>query len=529
MANELTAEQVEELRNGIAAGKTDMARAYGRYFTGRKTLYTDVEEITEDNVLDVLADIEVNQSANEVAINYLYRYYKGDQPILYRTKEVRPEICNRILVNRANEIVSFKTGYLMGEPVQYISRGADGTILQELTEELAQLNNYMVSEYKSAKDKALAEWFSITGVAYRLVLPDNTFTKGADFAPFEIYTLDPRTTGVVYNSGVGHRRMMGFTYINLQDGGRVYSIYTDKQYFEITNGKITKSDTHYLGDIPIIEYKANNAKLGEFEIVLPLLDAINTTASNRLDGVEQFVQALMMFKGVDIDDEAFANLREQGGIKVPADGDVKYLIQDLNQSQTQTLVDDMYSTVLTIVGMPNRNGGSSTSDTGAAVTMRDGWSDAEARAKMTAECFKESEGIFLKMVLKIMDKMAQVKINPYNIEPHFGGYNHENNLQRSQILTTMLNNPQIDPKLAFECCGLFVDPEMAYQQSRAYFEKVQEEELRKEQLLNESTAENTDPGEYNPHRDLSQTENPSRTTSRKGQSRGSQVRQESRT
>ena len=89
MANELTAEQVEELRNGIAAGKTDMARAYGRYFTGRKTLYTDVEEITEDNVLDVLADIEVNQSANEVAINYLYRYYKGDQPILYRTKEVR--------------------------------------------------------------------------------------------------------------------------------------------------------------------------------------------------------------------------------------------------------------------------------------------------------------------------------------------------------------------------------------------------------------------------------------------------------
>lgn len=31
--------------------------------------------------------------------------------------------------------------------------------------------------------------------------------------------------------------------------------------------------------------------------------------------------------------------------------------------------------------MPNRNGNASTSDTGSAVIMRDGWSDAEARAK----------------------------------------------------------------------------------------------------------------------------------------------------
>lgn len=524
MAKELNTEEVATLKEGLAESKSESAKSVGRYFTGRKTLYTDEEEINKGNVLKVLEEVMVNQTENENAIKYLYRYFKGDQPILYRTKDVRPEICNRILVNRANEIVSFKTGYLMGEPVQYISRGADGKELEDLTEELGMLNNYMVSEHKHAKDKHLAEWFSITGVAYRLVLPDEVYNKESDFAPFEIYTLDPRNTGVVYNSGVDHKRMMGFTYVDLQDGGRVYSVYTDKMYFEITDGKITRSESHYLGDIPIVEYKANNAKLGEFEIVLPLLDAINLTTSNRLDGVEQFVQALMMFKGVDITDDDFTRLKELGGLKVPADGDVKYLIQDLNQSQTQTLVDDMYNTVLTICGMPNRNGGSSTSDTGAAVTMRDGWSDAEARAKMTAECFKESEAIFLKMVLKIMDKLADVKMSPFNIEPHFSRYNHENNLQKSQVLTTLLNNPQIDPKLAFESCGLFVDPEMAYQQSRVYYEKVQEENLRKEQILNESTQQDPNSGEYNAHRDLSQTENPSRTTSRKGQSRGSEIR-----
>lgn len=34
--------------------------------------------------------------------------------------------------------------------------------------------------------------------------------------------------------------------------------------------------------IPIFEYPANNARLGSFEIVLPLLDTINNIESNRM-------------------------------------------------------------------------------------------------------------------------------------------------------------------------------------------------------------------------------------------------------
>ena len=51
--------------------------------------------------------------------------------------------------------------------------------------------------------------------------------------------------------------------------------------------------------------------------------------------------------------------------------------------------------------MPNRNGGTSTSDTGSAVIMRDGWSAAEARAKDSELMFKLSEKEFLKLVLRI--------------------------------------------------------------------------------------------------------------------------------
>ena len=40
----------------------------------------------------------------------------------------------------ANYIVSFKTGYLMGEPIQYVARGKDNT---EIGESVIQLNEYV--------------------------------------------------------------------------------------------------------------------------------------------------------------------------------------------------------------------------------------------------------------------------------------------------------------------------------------------------------------------------------------------------
>ena len=93
-----------------------------RVMSGRRILITDETEINRGNILGVLNDVESAHLANSSEIKYLWNYYKGKQPILERKKTVRPEICNRLVENRANEIVSFKLGYLCGEPIQYIAR-----------------------------------------------------------------------------------------------------------------------------------------------------------------------------------------------------------------------------------------------------------------------------------------------------------------------------------------------------------------------------------------------------------------------
>ena len=464
------------------------------YF-GRKKIFTDVTEITRDNVLEVLRKALITHWSNKADMEYLYAYYKGRQPVLNRQKEVRPEIKNTVVENRANEIVSFKVGYLMGEPIQYVSRSDSKSVADKIT----TLNGYCLSEDKAAKDKELADWFHICGTAYRMVLPDSVFERESDEAPFEIYTLDPRFAFVVYANSIGEPPVMGVKYIQRSDGAVIYSIYTKDRYFEVENqSMIVREEAQSLG-IPIIEYPANNARLGAFEIVLPLLDAINTVDSNRLDGVEQFVQALMLFHNVDIFGDDFAKLRDEGAIKFKDidpqyKAEIKYLTSELNQSQTQTLVDHLYNTVLTICGMPNRNGGTSTSDTGSAVIMRDGWSAAEARAKDSELMFKLSEKEFLKLVLRICSDLSDLELKLSDVEVRFTRRNYENISQKATVLTTMLSNPKIAPILAFTHCGMFSDPQLAYRMSMDYAE---EQEKKAAELATKSKEVNPD-GEGNP-------------------------------
>ena len=459
---------------------------------GRRVITTDTNEITDANIVYELTQAMDTHNRNRAEIEYLWNYYRGKQPILYRKKTVRPEICNKIVENRANEIVSFKVGYLCGEPIQYVGRNGD----ESVSRAIAELNEMMFSENKATQDKEIVEWQMISGTAYRLVLPDKSGEE--DEAPFEIFTLDPRDTFVVKSSEVGNKPIFAVKYRTDSENNRIASVYSANHYWRIVGDKIVESKAHALGMIPIFEYPANNARLGAFEIVLPMLDAINTVASNRMDGIEQFIQSFIKFVNCDIDEEKFKALKDMGAIKVKSvDGnaaDVSIVTQELNQMQTQTLVDYLYQTVLTICGMPNRNGGSSTSDTGAAVIMRDGWSLAESRAKDSELMFKKSEHEVLKLILRIIRDTTGLSQEIYdlklkNISLQFTRRNYENVQSKAQVLVSMLQQNKIHPRLAFQHSGLFTDPESAYQLSKEYSEEQEKKALEK---IKNATVEEDD-------------------------------------
>ena len=88
---------------------------------GRRKIFASVGEVTQKNVSDVVEQAYLTHLLNRGEIEYLWRYYKGDQPSLNRVRELRNDLTKHIVENIANLIVSFKVGFLVGKPIQYVS------------------------------------------------------------------------------------------------------------------------------------------------------------------------------------------------------------------------------------------------------------------------------------------------------------------------------------------------------------------------------------------------------------------------
>ena len=89
---------------------------------GRRDIFTAVEDLTEDNVIDEVNSALVYHLMNVQEEDYLYWYRRGFQPVLERTKTYNDFVCNKVVVNIADEICTFKGGYLLQEPAAYVSR-----------------------------------------------------------------------------------------------------------------------------------------------------------------------------------------------------------------------------------------------------------------------------------------------------------------------------------------------------------------------------------------------------------------------
>lgn len=444
---------------------------------GRRIIYTDAMEITAANVADEVRKAILVHESNRADADKLYGYYCGKTEILNKTKEVREEINHKINENHAHEVTRFYEGYVFGEPIQYVRRentaGDEGD--DAIAADINLLNAYNADAGKAACDAKLAKWILNAGVGYRMTLPNKAWSPDGDEPPFKKYSLDPRQTFVVRTNDVERRVLMSVYYVKqTENEERVFSVYTDNSLFIVREFGGVEEYPHVLGMNPIVEYPLDESRLGIFEVAMPLLDALDELQSNRMDDVVQFVNSFLAILGGQLDEETYKKLNEWKTLCLPEGVDAKYLSPAMNQNDVQTLKDDLYNAILTICGVPNRNGGSSTSDTGAATIVRDGWSAAEGRAKTIETSFKEAERESLRLDLRILRDTVGTKLRLSDIDIHFTRRNYENIASKAQVLVAMLNSPKIHPELAFQHCGMFADPESAYLQSKAYYDEQME-------------------------------------------------------
>lgn len=432
---------------------------------GRKIAYTDVERITVANVVKVIGDCIGVFYGNKTAIRYLWRYYKGDQPVLYRTKISNEDIINKIVENHAYEIVQFKVGQTYGEPVQFISRSDDKNINKAVDE----LNDFMADANKQEKDIKAGEWQSATGTSFKAVQ-----RKDGD-VPFRIVAPSPMNTFVIYNRSTEEPIL---SVQELKDeGGQCYKMaFSDNMSFKIVNSKVVETKLHTFGVIPIVEFPNNHERISDIELVISMLDAINNMQSNRMDGIEQFVQSWIKFVNCEVDEEQFAKMKMNRALVVKSinkdnKSDVDVMTQELNQTQCQVSKDDLWDNALSILAIPTKQSNTG-GDTQGAVQLRNGWDFSKTRAKLKDPIVKSAEKRLATATLntlRLADCDLKLSIRDFDVQ-----INHspqDNMYTKAQTLLQLLQCG-INPLVAIKTVGLWGDAEKTFNMSKPYLENL---------------------------------------------------------
>ena len=434
---------------------------------GRKIAYTNVSQITPDNIVAVVGSCIGCFNYNKTVIEYLWNYYKGDQPVHYREKTANEDINNRVSENHAYELVQFKVGQTYGEPIQFISRRDDDAINKAVDE----LNDYMADANKQEKDIKAGEWQSATGTSFKAI----QFTGDKEL-PFRIVAPNPINTFVIYNEST-EEPMLAVQELKDETGEHYKLCYTKSHECKLKNGKVLDWKLHGFGDIPIVEYPNNHERLSDIELVIDLLDAINNMQSNRMDSIQQFVEYWVKFVNCEIDKETFEEMKLSHALTVKSNNkdnkaDVEIMTQELNQSESQVAKKDLWDNALAILAIPNKEGNTG-GDTQGAVELRNGWDFSKTRTKLKDPVVKSAEKRIAKVVLNVIRVKGkeELKIGIRDFDVQINHSPTDNLVVKCQALQYLLQCG-IHPLVAIKTVGLWGDAEKTFLESQPYLKNL---------------------------------------------------------
>ncbi|MFQ7236024.1 MAG: phage portal protein, partial [Enterococcus hulanensis] len=245
-------------------------------------------------------------------------------------------------------------GFMVSNPIAY--SGATDTDLSPVMDEFDRLD--IVSH-----DTELEKDLSTFGIGYELI-----YLK--DDAELSIKCIDPRGIFLVTDDTIDKNPLFAVHYqpvMTLQGG---ISHYTVKYYGEdriITYRtesrgfgayELVKAVPHYFGRVPVIEYRNNEERQGDFEQALSLIDAYNLLESDRLNDKEAFVDAILFIQGFILQDGDGEKLQKEKLLQAPGiknDTAASYLTKALDESSVALLRDSILDDIHKVTYVPNMN------------------------------------------------------------------------------------------------------------------------------------------------------------------------------
>lgn len=448
---------------------------------------------------------------NKGEIDYLINYHNGIQPILNKKNPNRPEINNVVVINFAQMITRTIVNYFIGTPIQYTQSGYSEDF-DNVRDQIEKLNQILDYEDSPCVDLEISKYQSICGTAYRIIVTNDDVEL-----PFEDRALNPSNTFVVYENDISSKPLMGVTYLptlndeGLQDG-MIFQCFTDYGMYTFygTEGNIPFIDNtnnkfefipYSVGGVPLIEYPNNNDRIGDWELAIHLMDSISTLYSNRLDDIQQIVQALLVFINADINKDTYDELRQCGILMLTNTtqqnkSEVFSINNPLDQTGVSGTSKELQELLFSLVGIPSReNRSSGGGDTGTAVELRDGWADLENVVRSKEVNFKKCEKYRLKIITTILNNKLGFNLDVKDLVIKFTRNKNNNLLVKTQSLSNLLNTKTLDPSDCIQLVDVVSDVNDYSARGRAfwgdeYANKMINEQADLEEYIGDFITEN---------------------------------------
>lgn len=454
-------------------------------YRGRIKIYTDVKEITKGNVIQVLSTAMTKHELNRTQIRNLINFEKGDQPLM-REKNVRKDIDIKSISNLAHQITEFWLGYFWGNHMAFVQKSdkhPKGSSPTDSDSAITLLNEMYDAEDMESKDQLLAYYLEVCGVCCQLV--DIKRNPDDEDAVFDLVTLNPLYSFVVYSSDAYERPVMGVSYSEDENGSKIFTCVTDDAIYEIRDmvefvhgtktregKKITEgkdgAQVNPFGRVNIVEFERSTDRTGVFERQLDELNALNILESDLCNDVSQTTQANWWGNDIELDTD------DNGKVKGPQAGqwiltktngngkqpNIKGLVLNYDYTGVLANIQAKHDGILERTFTPKQTEQSGGSTTGAT-SLSSGWTATEAvackQAAIIKRGFKERNRLALIAIKKSPDTDPEsplLKLKNSDIEIRPIRQKSYDMATKINSLATMVQN-FVHPRVAMEAIDFF--------------------------------------------------------------------------
>jgi SPP1 family phage portal protein len=283
--------------------------------------------------------------------NVLHDYYVGKQDILNRSMNDASKPNNRIVNNFAKLIVDTNASYFLGKPITYVCE--DPNTLETVEE-------FLMDNDARDIDAELAKMASTYGHGFELhwINSDgkHQFKYRHPKHVLAIYSLDLEEELLCAVNISSHKDYMTNArqyFIEIYDKE---SITTMKGFVEGEEASWEMIDVkqHPFGEVPVIEYVANDERQGDFEMVMSQIDAYDQVVSDSVNDIEYFNDAYLLLRDLNATTiEDIQQMKENRVLMVDGSGDAQFLTKNVHDKHIENIKDRLVMDIHKHAQTPN--------------------------------------------------------------------------------------------------------------------------------------------------------------------------------